>query len=100
MRSAWICTRNDVLGNLAVLIAAFGVFGTGTGWPDILVAGIMASLALEGAFIVVGRAWGELYRTRRYPDLPCRVEHAPPRSPRPMNCQVPGDIRAALRSRS
>ncbi len=34
MRSAWICTRNDVLGNLAVLLAALGVFGTGTGWPD------------------------------------------------------------------
>jgi len=42
MRSAWICTRNDVLGNLAVLLAAFGVFGTGTGWPDVLVALIMA----------------------------------------------------------
>jgi Co/Zn/Cd efflux system component len=66
MRSAWICTRNDVLGNLAVLIAAFGVFGTGTRWPDILVAGIMASLALQGAFIVVRQAWGELYSTRRH----------------------------------
>jgi Co/Zn/Cd efflux system component len=42
MRSAWICTRNDVLGNLAVLLAAIGVFGTGTGWPDIIVAAIMA----------------------------------------------------------
>jgi Co/Zn/Cd efflux system component len=39
MRSAWICTRNDVFGNLAVLLAAAGVFGTGTGWPDIVVAG-------------------------------------------------------------
>jgi Co/Zn/Cd efflux system component len=36
MRSAWICTRNDVLGNLAVLLAAAGVFGTGTGWPTSL----------------------------------------------------------------
>lgn len=34
VRSAWISTRNDVLGNLAVLLAALGVFGTGTGWPD------------------------------------------------------------------
>jgi Co/Zn/Cd efflux system component len=49
MRSAWICTRNDVLGNLAVLLAALGVFGTGTGWPDVLVVVIMASLALQGA---------------------------------------------------
>ena len=48
MRSAWICTRNDVLGNLAVLLAALGVFGTGTGWPDVIVAVIMAGLALQG----------------------------------------------------
>ena len=49
MRSAWICTRNDVLGNIAVLLAALGVFGTGTGWPDVVVAAIMAGLALQGA---------------------------------------------------
>jgi len=53
MRSAWICTRNDVLGNLAVLLAALGVFGTGTGWPDVMVAVIMASLALQGAWVVL-----------------------------------------------
>jgi Co/Zn/Cd efflux system component len=60
MRSAWICTRNDVLGNLAVLIAALGVFGTGTGWPDIIVAAIMAALALQGAAIVVRQSMTEL----------------------------------------
>jgi Co/Zn/Cd efflux system component len=60
MRSAWICTRNDVLGNLAVLLAAAGVFGTGTGWPDIIVAAIMAGLALQGAWIVVRRSLSEL----------------------------------------
>jgi Co/Zn/Cd efflux system component len=60
MRSAWICTRNDVLGNLAVLLAALGVFGTGTGWPDIIVAAIMAVLALQGATIVVRQSLGEL----------------------------------------
>jgi len=60
MRSAWICTRNDVLGNLAVLIAALGVFGTGTGWPDIIVAAIMAALALQGAAIVVRQSLMEL----------------------------------------
>jgi Co/Zn/Cd efflux system component len=46
MRSAWICTRNDVLGNLAVLLAALGVFGTGTGWPDVLVAAIHGELGI------------------------------------------------------
>lgn len=60
MRSAWLCTRNDVLGNMAVLLAALGVFGTGTGWPDILVAIIMASLAIQGAFAVLPQARREL----------------------------------------
>jgi Co/Zn/Cd efflux system component len=61
MRSAWICTRNDVLGNLAVLLAALGVFGTGTGWPDVIVATIMAGLALQGAVLVIRQALGELH---------------------------------------
>ena len=60
MRSAWICTRNDVLGNLAVLLAALGVFGTGTGWPDVAVALIMAALALQGAYLVLTQSWSEL----------------------------------------
>jgi Co/Zn/Cd efflux system component len=60
MRSAWICTRNDALGNLAVLLAAAGVFGTGTGWPDIVVAGAMAVLALQGASTVLRQSLSEL----------------------------------------
>ena len=63
MRSAWICTRNDVLGNLAVLIAAAGVFGTHTGWPDLIVAATMAALALQGAWTVLRHAWFELRST-------------------------------------
>src|SRR5215203_4698089 len=60
MRSAWICTRNDVLGNVAVLLAALGVFGTGTGWPDVMVAVIMAALALQGAAVVLNQSRTEL----------------------------------------
>jgi len=60
MQSVWICSRNDVLGNLAVLLAALGVFGTGTGWPDLVVAAIMASLALQGAIAVIRQAGVEL----------------------------------------
>jgi Co/Zn/Cd efflux system component len=60
MRSAWICTRNDVLGNLAVVFAALGVFGTGTGWPDVIVAAIMAGLALQGAVVVIKQSLREL----------------------------------------
>ncbi|MFL5105155.1 MAG: cation transporter, partial [Xanthobacteraceae bacterium] len=60
MRSAWICTRNDVVGNLAVLLAAFGVFGTGAGWPDVIVASIMAGLAIQGAWVVIRQSMLEL----------------------------------------
>jgi Co/Zn/Cd efflux system component len=67
MRSAWICTRNDVLGNLAVLLAAAGVFGTGTGWPDFIVAAIMAALALQGAATVIRQARSELQSEARDP---------------------------------
>jgi Co/Zn/Cd efflux system component len=64
MRSAWICTRNDVLGNLAVLLAALGVFSTGTGWPDVIVAAIMATLALQGSATVARHALAELRQDR------------------------------------
>jgi Co/Zn/Cd efflux system component len=60
MRSVWICTRNDALGNLAVLLAAAGVFGTGRGWPDTIVAALMAALALWGATQIILHAAGEL----------------------------------------
>src|SRR5262249_29819084 len=59
MRSAWIWRRNDVLGNLAVMLVALGVFGTGTGWPDIAGAFIMTSLA-RGAWVVLGQSWTEM----------------------------------------
>jgi len=60
MRSVWICSRNDALGNLAVMLAALGVFGTGNAWPDLLVAAVMGSLALSGAFTVLLHARQEL----------------------------------------
>ena len=60
MRSVWICSRNDAIGNVAVLLAAGGVFGTGSGWPDIAVAAIMATLALTGAWRIVRHALTEL----------------------------------------
>ena len=60
MRSVWICSRNDALGNIAVLAAALGVFGTGQAWPDLLVAGIMAGLAIWGSSEVFTQARREL----------------------------------------
>ncbi|CDH46752.1 MAG: cation transporter [Candidatus Competibacteraceae bacterium] len=59
-RGAWLCTRNDALGNLAVLLAALGVFGTGAAWPDLIVAAIMAGLALTSAVQVIRQARLEL----------------------------------------
>jgi Co/Zn/Cd efflux system component len=60
MRSVWLCTRNDAIGNVAVLVAALGVFGTGTAWPDLIVAAIMASLAASAAWTVLRLARREL----------------------------------------
>lgn len=60
MRSVWLCSRNDALGNIAVVLAAVGVFGTGTGWPDFIVAAIMATLALTSAWLVIKQASKEL----------------------------------------
>ena len=60
MRSVWICSRNDAIGNVAVMIAALGVFGTGSAWPDLIVASIMAGLALTGGVQVFRQASAEL----------------------------------------
>jgi len=60
MRSVWLCSRNDAIGNAAVMVAALGVFGTGTLWPDIAVAAVMAGLALTAAVQTVRVALLEL----------------------------------------
>ena len=61
MRSVWICSRNDAIGNLAVLFAAAGVVGTGTAWPDLAVALIMAALGIWGGLQIIGQARAELW---------------------------------------
>jgi Co/Zn/Cd efflux system component len=73
MRSVWICSRNDALGNAAVMLAAMGVFGTGTGWPDVCVAAIMGGLGLWGGWQIVHQARGEL-RTERVPQITIAAE--------------------------
>ncbi len=64
MRSVWLCSRNDAIGNLAVMAAALGVFGTGTAWPDLTVAAVMATLAISGGWTVVRQAQSELRAER------------------------------------
>ena len=65
MRSVWLCTRNDAIGNVAVMLAALGVAGTGTGWPDLAVAAGMALLAISGGWSVLQQARGELKQIAR-----------------------------------
>ena len=60
MRSVWLCSRNDAIGNLAVMLAALGVFGSGSAWPDLLVALIMAGLSLSASVQVSRQALMEL----------------------------------------
>jgi Co/Zn/Cd efflux system component len=56
VRSVWLCSRNDAIGNVAVMFAALGVWGTASGWPDLIVATIMAGLFLSSAFQIVRQA--------------------------------------------
>lgn len=56
MRSVWLCSRNDAIGNLAVMAAALGVFGTGSAWPDLAVAAVMGGLAITAGVSVVRHA--------------------------------------------
>jgi Co/Zn/Cd efflux system component len=65
MRSAWICSRNDAVGNAAVLLAAIGIFGTGTGWPDVIVAAILGGLGLWGGWQIVSQGCRELRSSHR-----------------------------------
>lgn len=59
VRSVWLCSRNDAIGNVAVMVAALGVWGSETGWPDLIVAGIMAALFLSSAFQILRQALAE-----------------------------------------
>jgi len=60
MRSVWLCSRNDAIGNVAVILAALGVFGSGSAWPDLLVATIMAGLGLSSALHILKSAHIEI----------------------------------------
>jgi len=62
MRSVWICSRNDAIGNIAVVAAAVGVFGTGTAWPDLIVAAVLAGLGISGGIQIISQARGEMRR--------------------------------------
>lgn len=64
MRSVWLCSRNDAIGNIAVMVAALAVLGTSSAWPDLLVACGMAVLALAGGLSVIKQATQEINHAR------------------------------------
>ena len=74
MRSVWLCSRNDAIVNVAIIFAALGVLGTGTAWPDLAVAGIIATLALSSATSVVRLARREIVQARAQADTPVTQE--------------------------
>jgi Co/Zn/Cd efflux system component len=73
VRSVWLCSRNDAIGNIAVMLAALGVWGTATRWPDLIVAGFMAALFLSSSVQIVRQALAEL---KAKVDTEAHHEHA------------------------
>jgi Co/Zn/Cd efflux system component len=62
VRSVWLCSRNDAIGNVVVTFAALGVWGTATAWPDLAVAAVMAGIFLASSVQILRQSWAE-YRT-------------------------------------
>jgi cation diffusion facilitator family transporter len=67
VRSVWLCSRNDAIGNIAVVFAAAGVWASGGAWPDLVVALAMSALFLHSATRIVRQAAGELRQVRSAP---------------------------------
>lgn len=59
VRSVWLCSRNDAIGNVAVMLAALGVWGSASAWPDLVVAMLMATLFLSSSVQIIGQALRE-----------------------------------------
>lgn len=64
VRSVWLCSRNDALGNVAVMVAALAVWLTASAWPDLIVAAVMAGLFLWSSVQILRQAKGELRAAR------------------------------------
>jgi Co/Zn/Cd efflux system component len=62
VRSVWLCSRNDAIGNVAVMAASLAVWFTASAWPDLVVALLMAGLFLRSAQLIIAQAWKE-YRS-------------------------------------
>ena len=63
VRSVWLCSRNDAIGNVVVMVAALGVWGSGSAWPDLAVAAVMAGLFLTSSVAILRQAFEEYTET-------------------------------------
>lgn len=70
VRSVWLCSRNDTIGNVIVMGAALAVWGTSTAWPDLLVAAIMAGIFLTSSVQILRQAWSEYREGERVRSVP------------------------------
>jgi Co/Zn/Cd efflux system component len=80
MSSVWECSRNDIAANIAVLVAAALVWITSSGWPDVLIGGLLALLFLRSAVRVLRNALAAIQldrRTPRSPQIPIRIVKGP-----------------------
>jgi len=68
VRSVWLCSRNDAIGNVVVMVAALGVWGTSTKWPDLAVAGVMAGLFLYSSWQILSQSMREVWTGQVSPD--------------------------------
>lgn len=68
VRSVWLCSRNDAIENVAVMVASAAVWLTASAWPDLIVAIVMASLFLRSAQLILVQAWQE-YRSGEDSDM-------------------------------
>lgn len=75
MRSVWLCSRNDAIGNVAVMLAALGVFGTGSVWPDLAVAAMLGILSVSAASTIIRQSLRELENSGLHPHDPARHSH-------------------------
>lgn len=74
VRSVWLCSRNDAIGNVAVMVASLAVWFTVSAWPDLIVAAIMAGLFLRSSQLIMVQAWQE-YRSGKAVEAPQCHEH-------------------------
>jgi len=65
VRSVWLCSRNDAIGNVVVVVAALGVWGSSSAWPDLAVAALMAGIFLNSSVQILRQAWGEYRQGKR-----------------------------------